>query len=56
MESKKESNICHDLQCEYNLPAVRPHQHVMTNNGGYVKFIIEKPKLTRVIPNINTYG
>lgn len=59
MEGKrdvKKSNICHDLQCEYNLPVIRPHQHVMTNNGGYVRFIIEKPKPIRSITDADTWG
>jgi hypothetical protein len=59
MQSRKEGNICHDLQCEYNLPAIRPHTHVMTNNGGYVRFIIDKPKTTdkiRSITDADTWG
>jgi hypothetical protein len=45
MQNKNEGKICYADVCEYNSPVHRPHIHVMTNNGGYVKFIIEKPKM-----------
>lgn len=41
MQSKNESDRCYDDQCDY---AMRPHYHVRTNNGTYIKYIVEKPK------------
>lgn len=37
--------LCNDNTCEYGLPPVgRPHYHVRTNDGGYIRYIVEKPK------------
>jgi len=41
MVDRNESNICYDQYCRH---AGKSHYHVMTNDGGYVKFIVEKPK------------
>jgi hypothetical protein len=40
-------SICHDLNCEYNLPVIRPHIHKNSIDGSYVKYIVEKPKQKR---------
>ena len=45
MANPNENRECHDAKCDYNFPYMRPHQHVLTNNGTYIKFIVEKPKL-----------
>lgn len=45
MQNRKDDKICYKDVCEYNSPIHRPHIHVMTNNGSYVKFIVEKPKM-----------
>lgn len=39
MQNRKDGK-CHNEECEH-FP--REHRHVMTNNGAYVKFIVEKP-------------
>jgi hypothetical protein len=35
-----EKGSCEDNQCPY----MRPHRHVVTGYGTYVKYIIEKPR------------
>ena len=46
MQNQKEDKTMHCIKpdCGYNIPFVRPHVHVITNNGEYVQYIIEKPK------------
>jgi hypothetical protein len=29
------------MECEHNYPLMRPHSHMRTVNGSYVKFITE---------------
>lgn len=41
MLSKKEDNICTDGDCYYG---IKKHYHIVTSNGAYVRFIVEKPK------------
>lgn len=38
------NKLCLNEDCEYNPGIIRPHVHIMTNDGSYVKFIYEKPK------------
>lgn len=40
MPNKKEDDLCWVDECPYQ----KPHKHISTNNGSYVKYIIEKPK------------
>ena len=44
MQNRSASDECYDDNCLHNVPYMRPHYHVMTNDGGYVRFIVEKPK------------
>lgn len=58
MDNRKPENDkqCLDMGCEYHPSGYqRPHIHVMTNNGSYVRFIIEKPK-ERSDHNADTWG
>lgn len=48
MQNKNEDKICYADVCEYNQPVHRPHTHTMTNNGSYVRFIVEKPKTDKI--------
>jgi hypothetical protein len=42
MPSQNANNeICHDPECEHNFPYMRAHIHVRTNDGEYVRFVIE---------------
>ena len=41
MQDRNESNTCYDPDCDH---AMRMHYHVRTNDGSYVKFIVEKPQ------------
>jgi hypothetical protein len=46
MREAKEDNG--PIQCQVNeCPYQKPHVHVSTNNGSYVKYIIEKPRSPR---------
>lgn len=56
MQNRKDDKICYKDVCEFNSPIHRPHTHVMTNNGGYVRFIVEKPKPTRSISDADILG
>lgn len=40
-----ETKPCLNPKCDYNIPVIRPHIHVITSNGSYIRYIIEKPKL-----------
>ena len=40
MQNQKEGVDCYDDECPYQ----KPHRHVYTSNGDYIKYIIEKPK------------
>jgi hypothetical protein len=40
MLNKKEDELCWVDECTYK----KPHKHIRTNDGSYVKYIIEKPK------------
>lgn len=44
MADNESSNVCYEKECQFNYPYQRPHYHVVTNNGTYVKYIVEKPK------------
>lgn len=44
MQSQNENKQCMKEDCEYNYPYIRPHYHVVTVNGSYVKFIVERVK------------
>lgn len=48
MQNKNVGKPCESTECDYNIPFMRPHVHVRTPDGTYVKFIVDKPK-TRVI-------
>lgn len=37
-------NICYDQECSYNQPWIKPHKHNANSNGGWVTYIVEKPK------------
>ena len=52
MQNRNADKICYNEKCEYNLPMMRPHVHTMTNNGGYVRFIVEKAKQSAEIRSI----
>ena len=39
MQNKKEDKECYDECCPY----LRPHRHVITNNGCYIDYIVDKP-------------
>lgn len=39
MQNRKEDNFCTDSDCYYG---VKKHKHIVTSNGSYVKFIVEK--------------
>ena len=43
MLSKKENDdkMCYDEECIFKK---RPHEHVVTNNGGYIRYIEDKLK------------
>lgn len=42
MDAKNNKDV--DKHCyNDNCPFQRPHTHVVTNNGTYIKYIIEKP-------------
>jgi hypothetical protein len=43
MQNKKENDvkICDDIECIFKK---RMHEHVVTNNGGYIRYINETPK------------
>lgn len=45
MERQSANNPCDDPECNHNFPYRREHYHVITNDGSYVKFIVEKSKL-----------
>lgn len=53
MQSRNEDSICRADVCEYNQPVHRLHTHVLTNNGSYVRFIVEKPKQNAEIRSIS---
>jgi len=43
--NKPENKECRDQDCQYNPGGlIRPHYHVHTANGSYVKYIVEKRK------------
>jgi len=46
MLNKNVNKECYDSECSFHLaPDVfKPHIHVVTSNGSYVKFIFPKPK------------
>lgn len=46
MQNKNANKECYNRDCAFHpSPDVfKPHIHVMTNNGSYVKFIVPKPK------------
>lgn len=50
MQNKNVNNECVDDNCPY----AKPHKHVRTNDGCYVKYIIEKPK-TKESRNADTW-
>lgn len=58
MPDRNVDKVCHADSCEYNSPVHRPHIHVLTANGSYVKFIIEKPKHAEIrsITDADTWG
>lgn len=41
MLNQNENKYCHDPECPYG---EKQHIHVITNNGNYVKFIVENKK------------
>lgn len=41
MQDRNVNKQCVDPKCDY---AMKAHWHVRTNDGVYVKFIVEKPK------------
>jgi len=45
MQRQSANNLCHDEECPHNFPYRREHYHVVTNDGSYVKFIVEKSKI-----------
>jgi hypothetical protein len=44
MLNRNANSPCYVPDCLYNIPAIKPHIHVQTSNGHYVRYIIEKPK------------
>ena len=47
------NSLCNNPDCEYNPGFICPHYHVQTNNGNYVKYIVEKPKPIKEINEIS---
>lgn len=42
-KSKSEDKMCYEPECQYNPGGlIRPHYHVHTANGSYVKYIVDK--------------
>lgn len=39
-----DDNECMKDDCEYHFPIRRRHKHVVTPDGSYVQFVVEKPK------------
>lgn len=37
----KDDKLCWNGECPYQ----KPHEHVTTNNGSYIKYIVEPPKI-----------
>ena len=35
---------CLNPECIYNIPYIKPHKHIRTPYGYYVRFIVDKPK------------
>ena len=55
MQDQSDANKqCYDKDCEHNSPYMRPHAHVRTINGVYVRFIVDKPKPIRSISDADT--
>ncbi len=52
MQSKNEDNLCWVDECQYQ----KPHKHIRTNDGSYVKYIIEKPKANKEQYDADTWG
>jgi hypothetical protein len=48
MQNRNDGSECYDADCDHNYGGIRPHVHVMTNDGSYVKFIVPKPKEIRL--------
>lgn len=40
MQNQKEGADCYSTECPYK----KPHRHIQTNNGEYIKYIIENPR------------
>lgn len=53
MANPNADKICRDEKCEYNYPFMKPHYHVQTNDGGYVRYIVEKTKVKEYHVNID---
>jgi hypothetical protein len=45
MQNPNENKKCENENCMYHQPYMRPHYHVKTNDGIYVRYIVEKPKI-----------
>lgn len=44
MQNRKGSE-CLNPECEHNFPYHKRHEHIVTNDGTYVKFIVEQSKV-----------
>lgn len=42
MQNKREDSVCYNMDCNFNQPFLRPHRHYMTNDGSYVRYVVEK--------------
>ncbi len=49
---KDDNPVCHDPECEYNFPFIRPHVHSRTNDGGFVRFVIQKSNRKSIVREI----
>ena len=50
-QANENDKRCYNMECDYSM---KPHYHVMTNNGSYVRFIVDKPKYSKEINNADT--
>ena len=57
MQNKRDDkDQCYSPDCRHNIPYIKPHYHVITPDGGYVKFIVSKPKSVKEYDDADTRG
>ncbi len=48
MQNRSVDKECSNPECEYNWPYMKRHIHCRTNDGEFIKFIIEQPKTNHI--------